>query len=152
MADARANVQPTTLVSDHPEEIHRQYVANGHDEHEQTARRHAETTVEDTEIGADDSEGDEDFEEQQGALREGIEDRDETVDGVEREGRDGGDVAGGEEGSLKEEEEEESGAEVSECERAVGVFLSQEGFGGRLQLRSNGRNSDGDGFGGKRRG
>lgn len=70
-------------------------------------------------------------------MRKGVEDGDETVDGVEREGGDGGYVAGGEEGGLDEEEEEDCWSEVRERERAVGVvFLGWEargrcwGFGG----------------------
>lgn len=53
-------------------------------------------------------------------MRERVEDRDEPVDGVEGEGRNGGDVTGGEEGGLKEKEEEEGGAELAEGEGAVG--------------------------------
>ena len=52
-------------------------------------------------------------------MGEGVEDGDEAVDGVEREGGNGGDVAGGEEGGLEEEEEGEGGAEVGEGEGAV---------------------------------
>ena len=52
-------------------------------------------------------------------MGEGVEDRYETVDGVEGEGGDGGDVAGGEEGGLEEIEEEKGDAGVGEGEGTV---------------------------------
>lgn len=35
MTNGGANFEPRALVADHPEEVHRQYVAKGHDEHEE---------------------------------------------------------------------------------------------------------------------
>lgn len=52
-------------------------------------------------------------------MGEGVEDGYETVDRVEGEGGEGGDVAGGEEGGLEEVEEEEGDAGVGEGEGAV---------------------------------
>lgn len=138
MADAGADVQPATFVTHHPEEIHRHDVADGHDDHEQTARGDTQAAVQNPEVGADDGEGDQDFEHEEGALGERVEDGDEAVDGVERKGGDGGDVSGGEKCGLEEEEEEESGAEVGEGEGAVGGLLA-----GRSLCRGSelGRNS-----------
>ncbi len=120
MADAGPNIQPTALIPHHPKEIQRQHVADGHDDHEETAGRDAEALVQDAEVGGDEGEGDEEFEEEEGALGEGVEDGDEPVDGVEGEGGDGRDVAGGEEGGLEEVEEEEGDAGVGEGEWSVG--------------------------------
>ena len=119
MADTGPDIQPTALVPDEPEKVHRQHVADGHDQHDEAARRDAEPPVEDTQVGADDGEGDDEFEDEEEALGEGVEDRDEAVDGVEGEGGEGGDVAGGEEGGLEEVEEEEGDAGVGEGEGAV---------------------------------
>lgn len=119
MADTSPNVQPAALVSDQPEEIHSQHVTYRHDQHEETARRDAESSVEDAQVGADDGERDDDFEEEEETLGEGVEDGYETVDGVEGEGGEGGDVAGGEEGGLEEVEEEEGDAGVGEGQGAV---------------------------------
>ena len=119
MADTGANIQPTALILHHPKEIQRQDIANSHDDHEQTTRRDAEPFIEDAEVGGDKGEGDEEFESQEGALGERVEDGDEAVDGVEGEGGDGGDVAGGEEGGLEEIEEEEGDASVGEGEGSV---------------------------------
>jgi len=47
-------------------------------------------------------------------LREGVKDGDEAVDGVETEGRDGGNVASAEEGGLEEGEEKQGDAGVGE--------------------------------------
>lgn len=60
----------------------------------------SEAFGEDAKVGGDEGEGSEEFEEEEGALTERVEDRDEAVDGVEGERADGGDVAGGEEGGL----------------------------------------------------
>lgn len=98
VADTGPDIQPAPLVPDQPEKVHRQDVANGHDQHEETARRDAEPSVEDAQVGADDGERDDEFEHEEESLGEGVEDWDEAVDGVEGEGGDGGDVAGGEEG------------------------------------------------------
>lgn len=114
MADRRPDVQPAALVANHVEEIQRHDVADGHDDHEECRRRDAESVVEDSEICADDGEWDEDLEDEEGALGEGVEDGDEPGDAVEGEGGDGGDVAGAEEGGLEEEEEEEGDAGVGE--------------------------------------
>lgn len=119
MADAGPNVQPAALVPDQPEEVHGQHVAHGHDEHEEAAGRDAEAAVEDAEVGADDGEGDDELEDEEAALGDGVEDGEEAVDGVEGEGGEGGDVARGEEGGLEEVEEEEGGAGVGEGEGAV---------------------------------
>lgn len=94
MADAAADIQPTAFVADHPEEIHGQDVAEGRNEHEQAAGGHAQAAGQDSQIGADEREGDEEFQDEEGALGKGVEDGDESVDGVEGEGGDGGDVAG----------------------------------------------------------
>lgn len=119
MTNTSPDIQPAPLIPNQPEEIHRQHVADGHDEHEQAAGRDAEPAVEDAEVGADDGEGDDEFEDEEEALGEGVEDWDEAVDGVEGEGGEGGDVAGGEEGGLEEVEEEEGDAGVGEGEGAV---------------------------------
>lgn len=120
MADTSADIQPTALIPHHPKEIQRQHVADGYDDHKQTAGGDAEPFVQDAEVGGDEGEGDEEFEEEEGALGEGVEDGDEPVDGVEGEGGDGGDVARGEEGGLEEVEEEEGDAGVGEGEWSVG--------------------------------
>lgn len=119
MANTSPDIQPTPLIPDKPEEIHSQHVADRHDQHEETAGRDAESPVEDAEVGADDGEGDDEFEDEEETLGEGVEDWDEAVDGVEGEGSEGGDVAGGEEGGLEEVEEEEGNAGVGEGEGAV---------------------------------
>lgn len=135
MANASADIQPTALIPDQPEEIHRQHIANRHDEHEKTARRNTESSVEDAQVGADDGERDDDFEHEEEALGERVEDREEAVDGVEGEGGEGGDVAGGEESGLEEVEEEEGDAGVGEGEGAVWGCGCVGGFtGGGLQL------------------
>lgn len=127
MADAGPDVQPAALVADEPEEVHGEDVADGDDEHEETAGRDAEAAVQDAEVGADDGEGDDDLEDEEGALREGVEDGEEAVDRVEGEGGQGGDVARGEEGGLEEVEEEEGDAGVGEGE---GPVLLRGGGGG----------------------
>lgn len=155
MADTSANIQPAALIPDHPEEIQRQHVADGHDDHEQAARSDAQTAVQDAQVRGDEGERDEEFEEEEGALGEGVEDGDEAVDGVEGEGGDGGDVAGGEEGGLEEVEKEEGDAGVGEGEGSVGgcgrcgTFVVGDmvvgcrfgfriwGFAGRLELLRN---------------
>ena len=114
MADGRPDIQPTPLVSNHVEEVQRHDVADGHDDHEERRRRDAQAVVEDSEIRADHGERDEDLENEQGALREGVKDGDQARDAVEGEGGNGGDVAGAEEGGLEEEEEEEGDAGVGE--------------------------------------
>ncbi len=76
MADTGADIEPATLIFHHPKKIQRQNIADGHDDHEQTARGDAEPFIEDAEVGGDESEGDEEFESQEGALREWIEDGD----------------------------------------------------------------------------
>ena len=106
MTDRGPNVQPGPFILDHPEEIQRHDIADGHDDHKERGWLESEAEVEDAEIGGDDGEWDHELEEEEGALGEGVEDRDEAVDSVEGEGGDGGDVAGGEEGRLEEEEEE----------------------------------------------
>lgn len=124
MADTRPDIQPTALIPDHPEEIQRQDVADGHDEHEERAGGDAEAPVQDAEVGADEGEGHEQLEQEKGALREGREDGDEAVDGVEGEGGNGGDVAGGEEGGLQQVEEEEGDAGVGEGEGPIRGLLT----------------------------
>lgn len=119
MTNTCPDIQPTTLIPDQPEEIHSQHIANRHDQHEKTARRDAESPIQDAQVGADDGEGDDEFEDEEQALGEGVEDWDEAVDGVEGEGGKGGNVAGGEEGGLEEVEEEEGDAGVGEGEGAV---------------------------------
>lgn len=56
-------------------------------------------------------------------MGKGVEDWDQSVDGVEAEGGDGSDVASAEEGGLQEKEEEEADAGVGEGEGAVGGGL-----------------------------
>ena len=63
-------------------------------------------------------------------MGEGVKDGDQAVDGVERKGGDGGDVAGGEEGGLDEVEEEERGSEVGDGQRTGCVDCCM-GGGGR---------------------
>lgn len=146
MANTRPDIQPTALIPNHPEEIHRQHIADAHDNHEHARGRDAEAAVQDAEVGADDGEGDEEFEEQEGALGEGVEDGDEAVDAVEGEGGDGGDVAGGEEGGLDEVEEEEGGADVGEGEGAVRWgFVFVVVVSRRLRCFSGGGDLGGDG-------
>ena len=94
MANRASNLQPAALVFDHPEEVQRQNVADTHDHHEQRRRRNAETLVQDAQVRADESKGNHQLEDQHRSLREGVEDGDEAVDRVEREGGDGCDVAG----------------------------------------------------------
>lgn len=132
MADRRPNIQPRPLISHHIKEIQRHHVRYRHHHHEQRAGRDLQPAVEDAQVGADDGKGDEDFEDQEGALAEGVENGDEAVDAVEGERGDGGDVAGAEEGGLQEEEEKEGDAGVGEVEGAVVVGLSVDccrGFG-----------------------
>lgn len=129
MTNRGPDIQPAALIPDHPEEIQRQHVADGHDHHEERRRGDAEPPVEDAEVCADEGEGDEEFEEEEGALVEGGEDGDEAVDGVEGEGGDGADVPGGEEGGLEEEEEEEGDAGVGEGEGSVWGLSGFDGGG-----------------------
>lgn len=114
MTDGGADFEPGALVADHPEEVHGQHVAKGHDEHEERAGGDADPARQNAQVGADDGEGDEQFEQEQGALGERVEDRNEPVHRIKRKGRDGRHVAGREEGRLKEEEKEESGTEVGQ--------------------------------------
>ncbi len=143
MANTSPDIQPTPLIPHQPKEVHSQHVANRHDEHKQTTRRDAEPSVQDAEIGADDGERDDDFEHEEEALGEGVEDGNEAVDGVEGEGGEGGDVAGGEEGGLEEVEGEEGDAGVGEGEGAV--WVGGVGGGG-VQLRGEGGEEVGEGF------
>lgn len=76
VADTSPNIQPAPLVPDQPEEVHSQHIANGHDQHEKTARGNTESPVEDAEVGTDDGERDDDFEDQEETLGEGVEDWD----------------------------------------------------------------------------
>ena len=62
MANTSTDIQPAPLIPDQPEEVHSQHVADRHDQHEQAAGRDAEPAVEDAEVGADDGEGDDEFE------------------------------------------------------------------------------------------
>lgn len=48
MTDTSANVQPTSLVTNHPEEADRHDIPNGHDDHEERTGRHTEASVEDS--------------------------------------------------------------------------------------------------------
>ncbi|KFZ20607.1 hypothetical protein V502_03120 [Pseudogymnoascus sp. VKM F-4520 (FW-2644)] len=120
MTNRTPNLQPTPLIPDRPKEVHSKTIPHPHNQHKQRARRHTKPFVEDSQIRRDEREGNQQFEEQQPALREGVEDGEEPVDAYQAEGGDGGDVAGGEEGGLEEGEEEEGDAEVGEGERAVG--------------------------------
>lgn len=120
MANTRPNIQPTAFIPNSPKKANHHDLAQRTYKHKQRAGRHAETAVEERQVGGDEDEGGEELEEEQSALAEGVEDGDQAVDGVEAEGGDGGDVAGGEEGGLQEEEEEEGGAEGGEGEAAVG--------------------------------
>jgi hypothetical protein len=70
--------------------------------------------VENTQVGADDSEWDEDLVDKKGALRKGAEDGDKALDTVKGEGGYRGDVAGAEEGGLEEEVEKERDAGIRE--------------------------------------
>ena len=56
-------------------------------------------------------------------MREGVEDRDQAVDGVKGEGGDGRDIANREEGGLDQVEEEEGDAGVGEGQGAVGRWF-----------------------------
>lgn len=76
MAQTGADIQPGALVADHPEEVHGEDVAEGHDEHEEGAGGDAEAAGQDTQVGADDGEGDEQLEEEERPLGEGVEDGD----------------------------------------------------------------------------
>lgn len=95
-----ANLQPAPLVPHLPKEPQRQIIADPHHNSEQTAAAKPQALSQDPQICGYESEGREEFEEEQRALGEGVEDGDEAVDGVEGEGGDGGDVAGAEEGGL----------------------------------------------------
>lgn len=130
MTNGRPDIQPTPLIPHHVKKIQRQHVPERDHDHEQRARRDAQATVQHAEGGGHDGKGGEELEHEQGALGEGVEDGDEAVDCVEGEGRDGGDVAGAEEGALQEEEEEEGGAGVGEGEGAVGGGCCRGGGGG----------------------
>ena len=125
MTYPRPDLQPTPLVPHDPKEPARHQIANPNHDAEDTALGKADAFRQDAEGRGEDEEGDEDLEEEEGALGEGVEDGEEAVDGVEGEGGDAGDVAGGEEGGLQEEEGEEGDAEVGEGEGAVVI-----GFGG----------------------
>lgn len=128
MADTRPDIQPAALIPHQPKEIQRQHVADRHHAHEQRTRRQVpESAVQDAEVRADEGEGDEELEQEEGALGEGGEDGEEAVDAVEGEGGEGGDVGGGEEGGLEVVEEEEGGAEVGEGEGAVGCGFAVRG-------------------------
>jgi hypothetical protein len=122
-ANALANLQPTALVPHLPKEPQSQIVPDAHDDSEQTAPAQAQTFGQDPEVCGDERERRKEFQEEQRALRKGVEDGDQAVDGVEGEGGDRGDVAGAEEGGLQEEEEEEADAGVGEGEGAVDAGL-----------------------------
>lgn len=62
MTDGGADFEPGALVADHPEEVHRQHVAERHDEHEERAGGDAEPARQDAQVGANDGEGDEQLE------------------------------------------------------------------------------------------
>ena len=147
MTDTSPDIQPTALIPNQPKEVHRQHIANRDDQHEETARRDAESPVQDAQVGTDDGEGDDDFEDEERALGERVEDGYEAVDGVKGEGGEGGDVAGGEEGGLEEVEEEEGDAGVSEGEGAVLRRGRVGGLAGRrVELSRYGREGVGEGF------
>ncbi|KFY85710.1 hypothetical protein V500_08184 [Pseudogymnoascus sp. VKM F-4518 (FW-2643)] len=120
MTNRTPNLQPTPLIPDRPKEVHSQTISHSHNKHKQRTRRHTKPFVEDSQIRRDEREGDQQFEEQQPALGEGVEDGEEPVDAYQAEGGDGGDVSGTKKGGLEEGEEEEGDAEVGEGERAVG--------------------------------
>lgn len=64
MTDTGPDIQPTPLIPDHPKEIQRQHVTNGHDHHEQTTRRYTQPAVQNPQVGGDEGEGDEEFEQE----------------------------------------------------------------------------------------
>jgi len=97
MTNSHADIEPRALVAHHIEEVQRHHVGDGHDHHEERAGRDFEAAVEDTQVSADDGEGDQDLQDEERALAEGAEDGDEPTDAVEGEGGDGGNVAGAEE-------------------------------------------------------
>lgn len=92
-ANTLANLQPRPLIADFPEEAQREIISNPHDDGEERSAAKSETLCEDAEICGDEGKGREEFEDQKGALGERVEDGDEAVNGIEGEGRDGGDVA-----------------------------------------------------------
>lgn len=107
MADRRPDLQPRSLIPHHVEEVQRHDVRDRHDHHEQRTGRHLQPAVQDPQVRADDGERDEELEDQQRPLAERVEDGDQAVDAVQREGRDRGDVAGAEKGRLEQVEEEQ---------------------------------------------
>lgn len=62
MTDRGADFEPGALVADHPEEVHREHIGKGHDEHEERAGGDTEPARQDAQVGADDGEGDEQLE------------------------------------------------------------------------------------------
>ena len=74
MTNAGTDIQPTTLVPDHEEEVQCHDVADGHHHHEKRAWSDTETAVQDSKVSADDSKRDNDLQDQQSTLREGVED------------------------------------------------------------------------------
>lgn len=118
-----ANIQPRAIIPDLPKEPERQIIANPHDDSKQRSTPEFQAASQDTQVGGDEGKGGEDFEQEESALAEGVEDGEEAEDGVEGEGGDGGDVACAEEGGLQEVEEEEGDAGVGEGEGAVGFAL-----------------------------
>ena len=61
VTDARPDIQPAPLVPNHPEEIHRQHIADAHHHHKEARGCDTEPPVQDAEVGADDGERDEQF-------------------------------------------------------------------------------------------
>lgn len=129
------DVKPGALVADKVEEIQRKYVRDGHNEHEERARRNREAPVEDSQVRADDGKRYQDLQDEERALRERIEDGDQAVDRVKGKGGDGGDVSGAEKGRLEKEEKEKGDTGIRGVEDAITPAAHTAGFGGRVVVR-----------------
>ena len=139
--DAGSDVEPAALVADHEEEGEGDNVADGGDDHEEGRGRDAEPAVQDAEVHRHDDERDQQLDEQQRPLRERVEDRDQPVHAVEREGRHARYVPCAEEGRVDQEQEEERDARVGQGEGAVGAGV---GLGGVLAegIETSGRRGE----------
>lgn len=85
VANGRANVQPGALVADHVEEVQRHDVRDRHHDHEQGAGCNLQSAVQNAQVSTDDGEGDENLQNQQGALTEGAKDRNEPDNALQGE-------------------------------------------------------------------
>lgn len=121
MTDTGSNLEPGAIVPNQVEKVECHDVGGSKTQQEQREGWQFQRPTQDAEDGRDQEEGDQDFYNQKGPHEEGVEDRGQAEDGLEREGGQGGNVARAKEGNIDEEEEENCGAGVHGRQTADGV-------------------------------